>query len=221
MCTTYTRGLKFLFLPRVNNLYTILVVSNCAQGAQLDIRCSPFSGSQFHKSTCRNGIIQSWPGYCPSLEGMSTSLLPYETDILASHQYFKSFQRTNPAEPEKALLFAVLVEAVKTYEGFAFSESLRKQRLFRESQACLWAEEPGGLFSFRGICEVFGFDPMFLRRGLLQWTADRKHSLSRRKKSSVALGRSDAQQGDHATRQGFFETFCRGSADLSAEATSH
>lgn len=115
------------------------------------------------------------------------SLLPYEPDILASQQYLKNYRATNPVEPEKALLFAVLVDAVKTYQGFAFSKSPRKQRAFRDAKAWLWGEEPGCLFSFRGICEVFGIDPTFLRRGLIQWTADHKRSTSRYKRTELRL----------------------------------
>jgi hypothetical protein len=118
----------------------------------------------------------------------NTSVLPYEPDILASQQYLKNYRRTNPVEPEKALLFAVLVEAVKTYQGFAFSESPRKQRLFLEAKAWLWGEEPGGLCSFQSICGVFGIDPEFLRRGLKQWTADRKRSASCRKGVQLRSG---------------------------------
>src|SRR6516164_9336272 len=99
-----------------------------------------------------------------------TSLLPYEPDMLASQQYLKNYRRTNPVQPEKALLFAVMAEAVETYQRFASSESPRQQRLFNEAKAWLWGEESGSLFSFGSICEVFGLDPVFLRRGLMQWT---------------------------------------------------
>lgn len=118
----------------------------------------------------------------------NTSVLPYEPDILASQQYLKTYRRINPVEPEKALLFAVLVEAVKTYQKFAFSASPRKQRLFHEAKAWLWDEEPEGFFSFRSICGVFGIDPAFLRRGLVQWTADRKRSAYRRKTVQLRSG---------------------------------
>jgi hypothetical protein len=118
----------------------------------------------------------------------NTSVLPYEPDILASEQYLKSYRRKNPVEPEKALLFAVLVEAVKTYQEFAFSESPRKQKLFREAKAWLWGEEPDGLFSFRSICEVFRIDPSFLRRGLMRWTADHQRSVFCRKRIQLRSG---------------------------------
>ena len=121
-----------------------------------------------------------------------TAILPYEPDILASQQYLKSYRRSHPVEPEKALLFAVLVEAIKTYTGFVFSQSPRKRKLFREAKAWLWGEELEGLFSFQSICGIFGIDPVFLRRGLLEWTADQKRGESGREKIQLRLvsGRS-------------------------------
>jgi hypothetical protein len=119
-----------------------------------------------------------------------TSLLPYEPDILASQRYLKSYRRATPAEPEKALMFAVLAEAVETYQRFAFSESPRKQRLFHEAKAWFWREERGCPFSFRSICEVFGLDPAYLRRGLRQWTENPRRDKSWRKRIQLRSGRS-------------------------------
>lgn len=110
------------------------------------------------------------------------SLLPYEPDILASQQYLKNYRRARPGEPEKALMFAVLAQAVETYQKFAFSESPRGQALFREVKAWFWREEADGIFSFRSICDVSGLNPGFLRRGLMQWTADRLRGTTSRRR---------------------------------------
>jgi hypothetical protein len=122
------------------------------------------------------------------------SSLAFEPDILAPQQYIKNYRRTNPAEPEKALMFAVLAEAVDTYQRFAFSESCRGQALFREAEAWFWGEESDSLFSFLSICEVFGLDPAFLRRGLMQWTANRERDRSPRKKFQLHLERGRARK---------------------------
>ena len=122
------------------------------------------------------------------------SPLSFEPDVLAPQQYLKNYRRTNPAEPEKALILAVLAEAVDTYQRFAFSESSRGQALFREVEAWFWGEEPDSLFSFLSICEVFGLDPGFLRRGLMQWTASRRRSTSPRKKFQLHLERGRARK---------------------------
>lgn len=136
----------------------------------------------------------------PALGGMAndiirfywdrTSLLPYEPDILAPQRYLKSYRRTTLAEPEKALMFAVLAEAVETYQRFAFSKSRGKQRLFREAKAWFWAEGPGCPFSFPSICEVFGLDPTYLRRGLRQWTENPQRDHAWRKRIQLRSGRS-------------------------------
>jgi hypothetical protein len=114
------------------------------------------------------------------------SLLSFEPDILAPNQYFRNCLRTSPAEPEKALMFAVLAEAVDTYQRFAFSDSPRGRLLFRE--------KPESVFAFRSICEVFGLDPSFLRRGLMKWTADRQWNILPRKKIRFHLERGRARK---------------------------
>jgi len=150
-----------------------------------------------HLSLQSNLILAS---LLPSLEDMAnniitkfywdrTSLIPYEPDILASQRFLKSYRRAAPAEPEKALMFAVLAEAVETYQRFAFSESPHKQKLFREAKAWFWEESPGCPFSFRSICEVFSLDPSYLRRGLRQWTANSPRGKSRRKRIQLRSGR--------------------------------
>jgi hypothetical protein len=91
-----------------------------------------------------------------------------EPDILAPHKYFKVYRQTRPGEPERKLMFAVLVDALQTYQKFAFSTSARGQALFREVETWLWSEDSDGVFSFSNICEVFGLDPGLFRRGLLK-----------------------------------------------------
>jgi hypothetical protein len=122
------------------------------------------------------------------------SLLSFEPDILAPNQYFRNCLRTSPAEPEKALMFAVLVEAVDTYQRFAFSDSPRGRLLFREAKAWFWGENPDSVFAFRSVCEVFALDPSFLRRGLMQWTASRQWDTSPRKKIQLHLERGRARK---------------------------
>ena len=98
----------------------------------------------------------------------------FEPDTLISENYFKIYRLTQPAEAEKKLMFAVLAEALQTYQKFAFSRSLRGQALFHEAKAWFWKEDLNGVFSFSSICEVFGLNPPFLRRGLLQWVEGRE-----------------------------------------------
>ena len=63
--------------------------------------------------------------------------LALEPDILAAYQYLKTQRRTEPAAPEKALMFAVLADAIETYQKFTSSKSPRGKTLFREVAAWL------------------------------------------------------------------------------------
>ena len=111
-----------------------------------------------------------------------TALLLYKPDILASKHYQKNYREAKWAEPEKALMFAVLMEAVETYQRFGFSTSPSEQKLLGEAKAWFWDEEVDRIFSFRSICGVIGLEPVYLRRGLRQWAADPQHEKSCRKR---------------------------------------
>ncbi len=93
----------------------------------------------------------------------------FEPDILAEPGFFHVHGMKSVAEPEQALLFAVLTEAIETFRKFAFSKSARGQVLFRQAAEWLWDEDPDYFFSCRNICEAIGLDRSYLRRGLLRW----------------------------------------------------
>jgi hypothetical protein len=138
------------------------------------------------------GIIRADVNQAPSKGAWLPS---FEPDILASHQYLKTCQRATPVQPEKALMLAVLVEALETYQRFAFSYSPRSRLLFREAEAWFWRERPtDSIFAFRSICEVFGLNPSFFRRGLMQWTANRERTKASRIKIQLHLERSRARK---------------------------
>lgn len=100
----------------------------------------------------------------------------FEPDILAESRFFQAHSNRDAAEPERALLFAVLSEAIETFRKFAFSKSARGQVLFRQAAEWLWDKDPDYFFSCENICEVIGLDPCYLRRGLLQWAEKTKES---------------------------------------------
>jgi hypothetical protein len=43
--------------------------------------------------------------------------------------------------------------------------------LFEEAEAWLFFDESNRVFSFVSVCNLLGFDPDYLRRGLRQWQA--------------------------------------------------
>lgn len=93
----------------------------------------------------------------------------FQSDTLASHEYFETCRRKSHLEPEKDLMFAALEDAVRCYRAYAFAKSSASRRLYRDAEKWLWKNDWDWCFSFRNICEVLGLDPFCLRRGLLRW----------------------------------------------------
>ena len=91
---------------------------------------------------------------------------PFEADILVDSQFFQIFRSDYLSQPERALLFAVLNEAVETFQKFASSKSVRKPRVFCETESWMWDDATDSIFTFRSICELLGLDPVYVRHGL-------------------------------------------------------
>ena len=76
-----------------------------------------------------------------------------------------------PAEGERRLLVAVLEDAIRTYQKFAFSGTRRGRRLFAEVHTWLTNPDTDAALSFSYVCEVLGIDPDYLRGSLERWRA--------------------------------------------------
>jgi hypothetical protein len=76
---------------------------------------------------------------------------------------------TAPVERERRLVLAILEEAVRSYQRYAFAANRRGRRLFWET--CEWfaAREDPWIFSFENICHALDLDPEHIREGLTRW----------------------------------------------------
>jgi hypothetical protein len=108
----------------------------------------------------------------------------FQPDVLLTQQYLDNFRRKTPLEPEKALLLAVLDDAVRCFQDNIGSQNKKKQLLFEEAEAWLFSEEADGVFSFVSICGLLGFDPGYVRRGLRRW--QERALVAAKKKQRVA-----------------------------------
>jgi hypothetical protein len=149
---------------------------------------------------------------------------------LAEGRYFQAHRMKDMAEPERALLLAVLSEAIDTFRRFALSRSARGQRLFRQAKEWLWDDEADYFFSCRNICEVMGLDASYLRRGLLQWLEKNSDFVCERKSNTVffaRIGRARSRTVYTQRRSMMFprslarEAGARGDADHHRAAISH
>ncbi len=92
----------------------------------------------------------------------------FQPDILLPEQYYATFRRKTLLEPEKRLMLAILEDAVVCFKKYRFASSRKGAALFCEAEAWLFDEVGVELFSFANVCETLGFDPQFIRQGLLR-----------------------------------------------------
>ena len=90
---------------------------------------------------------------------------------LPDYVCLETFRRKSYSEPEEKLMLAVLDDAIACFQKYAFARDRKGKILFQEAED--WVQETNSdwLFSFVHVCEVLGFRPNYLRRGLGQWKA--------------------------------------------------
>lgn len=95
---------------------------------------------------------------------------PFGNDTVISEQFFDAF-RSARLEPEKALLLAILEDAIHCFEKYEGATDRVGRERFRDAES--WIMEPGNdwIFSFDNVCELLGLDPQYVRLGLQKWRA--------------------------------------------------
>lgn len=107
--------------------------------------------------------------YNPSFSARERGAFLFQPDPLLSAQYFDAFHRRTPLEPEKILMLAVLEDAIACFQDYISARHSKGKNLFREVEEWIFEDSGHWLFSFESICEVLGFNPAWLRLGLLRW----------------------------------------------------
>ncbi|HVO91955.1 MAG TPA: hypothetical protein VMT22_03895 [Terriglobales bacterium] len=87
-------------------------------------------------------------------------------DVSVAQQYRDTFRRSEHLEPEKALLAAMLEDAVHDYRKYAQARDRDGRERFREAEDWLMENANDWIFSFRHVCEYLGLDPDYVQRGL-------------------------------------------------------
>lgn len=138
-----------------------------------------------------------------SMEERVTSL--FQPDTLMPDQYLETFRRKLHLEPEKKLLLAVLEDAIACFQKYIFSKDGKGRVLFQEAEDWILEEDTDWLFSFANVCEMLGFDPSYLRDGLMRWKAQKLESPSKARiyQLAVRTGRrkTDLSFSRHSTRR--------------------
>src|SRR6266481_8851900 len=87
-----------------------------------------------------------------------------------------SLLRKETWEAEERLMLAVLINAVQCFQTYVLAQNHWDEKLFREAEDWIFKKHSHWLFSFENICETFGLDPDYLRRGLLHWKEARRRA---------------------------------------------
>jgi hypothetical protein len=93
----------------------------------------------------------------------------FEPDALVPAQYFEQLRRKTIWEPEKRLMLAVFEDAVNCFQDNLWEQSGKRKKSFDEVEEWILAKDGDWIFSFENICEVLGFNPDYVRQGLLRW----------------------------------------------------
>src|SRR5262245_42826478 len=89
--------------------------------------------------------------------------------VLPEQFYRCSTGSSHPASGVRALLWAMLEDAIACVQQQALTPSRRHQRLAREAEQWIFADDTTWVFSFLNVCAALGLEPDYLRTKLTQW----------------------------------------------------
>jgi hypothetical protein len=93
----------------------------------------------------------------------------FEPDALLPTQYLDTVRRTVPIEPEKRLMWAVLEDAIDSYQSYFTAGKPKAANAVNEAEEWIVTRDGRWFFSFDNICDMLGFDAEYLRAGLIVW----------------------------------------------------
>jgi len=107
--------------------------------------------------------------YDASLGGEEKMGSLFQPDTLLPAQYFDTFRRKAHLEPEKRFMLAILEDAIDCSQKHIFARDSKRKVILHEAEDWILEENSDWLFSFENIYEVLGFNPGYVRQGLLRW----------------------------------------------------
>jgi hypothetical protein len=93
----------------------------------------------------------------------------FQPDTLVPTQYFETFRGKAHLEPEMSFMLAILEYAVASFQKNIFARDSKGKAKFHETEDWILEKNSDWIFSFENICEVLGFNPSYVRQGLLRW----------------------------------------------------
>jgi hypothetical protein len=95
-------------------------------------------------------------------------LMMLGADASVQQQYLDTVRRSEHLEPEKALLVALLEDAIHTYRKYRATRGRVGKKRFREAKEWIMGGGNDWIFSFNNVCELLGLNPDYVRRGVIE-----------------------------------------------------
>ena len=102
---------------------------------------------------------------------------------------FHGARRAATVEPERRLMLAMLVDAVRCFQSRSEPRLPAKRREYAEAQSWIFSDDDSGFFSFGAVCDALEIDPEAARKGLLRWEQT-KHATGSKNKQQLDSKRS-------------------------------
>jgi hypothetical protein len=119
----------------------------------------------------------------------------FQPDTLTRDQFYSTYVRTFHLEPEKILMLAVLRDAVSCFQENLGATEGKKRQLFLDANEWIMDEDSSYFYSFENICDLLGFAPSYMRRGLVSWKARTIRQREQQRVSPINAGRRMISKG--------------------------
>jgi hypothetical protein len=94
-------------------------------------------------------------------------------DVILPQQFFDGPRRDSDFSPEKALMLAVLEDAIRCFQEYFRTTRARPRMLSRQAERWIRTRDWNWPFSFNNVCDALGIDPDCMRDTLLRMKYER------------------------------------------------
>ena len=106
-------------------------------------------------------------------------------DVILPPQFFDGPRGDSDFSPEKALMLAVLEDAIRCFQEYFRTTRARPRMLSRQAERWIRTRDWNWPFSFNNVCDALSIDPECMRDALLRMKYDRLMSEQRPRPSQA------------------------------------
>jgi hypothetical protein len=106
----------------------------------------------------------------------------FQRDTLLMENFFNDRRGKTLVLPEQRLMLAILEDALQCFQEKCSAKHGKKKQLFENVQKWFFDAGNDWVFGFESICSVLGFEPDYVRKGLVRL---REKELSKRRSAPL------------------------------------